>query len=71
MVKTFIQNEEGDLIKLIDIGQVIPFMLILECKLNGVGLWKIYYPYRKVNRFTANYAFIYGHTLSLVQLNHN
>jgi hypothetical protein len=63
MVKNlYIQNEEGDLIKTYRYRSSDPAYAYFGGKLNGVGLWKIYYPYRKVNRFTANYAFIYGHT---------
>ena len=29
--------------------------------LNGIVLWKIYFPYRKNNRFISNYGFIYGY----------
>lgn len=29
-------------------------------QVNGIVLWKVYYPYRKLNRFTTNYSFVYG-----------
>ena len=61
MVKNlYIQDEEGNLIKTYRYRSNDPAYAYYGGKLNGIGLWKIYYPYRKTNRFTANYAFIYG-----------
>jgi hypothetical protein len=63
MVKNlFIQDEFGELIKTYRYRSNDPAYAYYGGKLNGIGLWKIYYPYRKTNRFTANYAFIYGET---------
>lgn len=61
MVKNlYIQNEDGELIKTYRYRSNDPAYAYYGGKFNGIGLWKIYYPYRKVNRFTANYAFVYG-----------
>ncbi len=58
--KLYIQNENQDLYELYRYRSSDPAYAYYGGKLNGVGLWKIYYPYRKTNRFTSNYAFIYG-----------
>lgn len=58
--KLYIQNENEELYEIYRYRSNDPAYAYYGGKLNGIGLWKIYYPYRKVNRFTANYAFIYG-----------
>lgn len=61
MVKNlYIQKEDGDLHHLYRYRSNDPAYAYYGGKLNGIGLWKIYYPYRKHNRFTSNYAFVYG-----------
>jgi hypothetical protein len=61
MVKNlYIQKEDGELHHLYRYRSNDPAYAYYGGKLNGIGLWKIYYPYRKHNRFTANYAFVYG-----------
>lgn len=61
MVKKFyIQNENQDLYEVYRYRSNDPAYAFYGGKLNGIGLWKIYFPYRKVNRFSSNYAFIYG-----------
>lgn len=62
MVKNlYIQNEDGELIKTYRYRSNDPAYAYYGGKINGINLWKIYYPYRKVNRFSSNYAFIYGY----------
>ncbi len=61
MVKNlYIQKEDGDLHHLYRYRSNDPAYAYYGGRLNGIGLWKIYYPYRKHNRFTSNYAFVYG-----------
>lgn len=58
--KLFIQNENDELYEHYRYRSNDPAYAYYGGRLNGIGLWKIYYPYRKVNRFNSNYAFVYG-----------
>lgn len=58
--KLYIQNDLGELYETYRYRSNDPAYAYYGGKLNGIGLWKIYYPYRKNNRFSSNYAFLYG-----------
>jgi hypothetical protein len=58
--KLYIADEYGELREIYRYRSNDPAYAYYGGKLNGIGLWKIYYPYRKVNRFSSNYAFVYG-----------
>lgn len=60
--KAYIQQEDGDLYEIYRYRSTDPCYAYYGGRLNGIGLWKLYFPYRKNQRFSSNYAFIYGQT---------
>ena len=58
--KLYIENDIGELYETYRYRSTDPAYAYYGGKFNGIGLWKIYFPYRKNNRFSSNYAFIYG-----------